>query len=129
MVDAIAPYLTSPLNFAGRSVVHWIDNTAALSALTKGYARPADSAHLMHAFHSWNALAKSDVWFEYVKSAANPADQPSCDLKLADASWQVSSDIVSIPAKILFLSLEHMCDISAWSREASLHGRIALDSY
>lgn len=128
LVVAIAPYLTFPLKFAGKRVVNWIDNRAALSALTKGYARPSASAHSVHAFHSWNALAKSDVWFEYMKSAANPADQPSRDLLLVDVLWQVSSDVAYVPARIVFQSLENMRDINAWSREASIHGKIALDS-
>ena len=77
LLGALLPYLSAPWALAGRRVVHWIDNTAALAALLKGYSRVADSARIVHAFHAWNAGAEADVWFEHVPSAANLADEPS----------------------------------------------------
>ena len=90
LVAALLPYLTFPGDFAGRPVLHCLDNTAALAALTKGYSRATDSAHLVHAFHAWVTTSRSSVWFEWVKSAANPADEPSRDLDLADSPWQIA---------------------------------------
>ena len=88
LVGAVAPYLSLPHILAGRRVIHWIDNTSALAALAKGYSGVPDSAHLVHVFHAWAAAAGTAVWFEYVPSAANPADEPSRSLALAETTWQ-----------------------------------------
>ena len=37
----------------------------------------------MHAFHAWNVAIGAHVWFEYVRSEANPSDEPSRNLELA----------------------------------------------
>ena len=36
-----------------------------------------DSAQIIHAFHSLNLGLKCKVWFEYVNTKANIADEPS----------------------------------------------------
>lgn len=43
----------------------------------KGYSRVPDSAQIVHAFHSLNLGLKCRVWFEYVNTKANIADEPS----------------------------------------------------
>ena len=43
----------------------------------KGYARALDLARLMHALHAAILELDLDVWFEYVRTAANIADEPS----------------------------------------------------
>ena len=42
-----------------------------------GYARALDLARLMHALHAAILELDLDVWFEYVRTAANIADEPS----------------------------------------------------
>ena len=61
----------------GRRAVVFVDNTVALHSLVKGYARKGDLCSLVAQL--WMALAEKDtqVWFEWVKSAANLADGPS----------------------------------------------------
>ena len=44
---AMAPYTTWPERFAGRRVMHFIDNTVALSSLVHGYARQTDMAEMV----------------------------------------------------------------------------------
>ena len=119
LVAALLPYLTFPGEFAGRPVLHWIDNTAALAALTKGYSKASDSAHLVHAFHAWVTTSLSSVWFEWVKSAANPADEPSRDLDLASSPWHIASWLVSEPVDPVFPSLERLKDAKGWVKEAA----------
>ena len=36
IIGALAPYLSLPRLLAGRDVIHWVDNTSAVAALTKG---------------------------------------------------------------------------------------------
>ena len=66
-----------PETFRGRSVIHWIDNTSAISCLLHGYSGKPDSALLVNAFHLFNAGLRANIHFEYVESKANVADLPS----------------------------------------------------
>ena len=79
LLAAVAAYTTFPELLRHRRVIHWIDNTSALAALIKGYSRAPDSAKVVHAFHALNVGLESDVWFEYVASAANISDLPTRD--------------------------------------------------
>ena len=54
-----------------RQVIHWIDNTSAISCLIHGYSGKADSALLVNAFNLFNAGLKSRIHYEYVESKAN----------------------------------------------------------
>ena len=79
LLYAVAPYTSCPDLFRGRQVIHFIDNTSACAALVKGYSRAIDSGLIVNAFHAYNLGLRADVFFEYVRSAANPADMPSRD--------------------------------------------------
>ena len=79
LMYAVAPYTSRPSLFRGRQVIHFIDNTSACAALVKGYSRAIDSGLIVNAFHAINLGLRADVFFEYVRSAANPADLPSRD--------------------------------------------------
>ena len=65
---------SAPLLFAGRRVIHWVDNAGSLSHLVNGYASAPDSARLVNMFHI--ALLALDIewWGEWVPSKANIAD-------------------------------------------------------
>ena len=76
-VGAIAPLLSLPSWFRGRSVVQFQDNTAALSALVHGYASKPDMCRIVSVFHIAQFCLRARVWFEWVPSAANLADLPS----------------------------------------------------
>ena len=61
----------------GGAIIHFIDNTGALSLLVHGYSSRADCARLVTAFHLLHAQLRFSVWFECVPSAANISDLPS----------------------------------------------------
>ena len=61
----------------GRRVLHWIDNTGAVAALTKGYARAPDSVRIVHVFKAYCLGAGASIWFQWVPSKSNIADLPS----------------------------------------------------
>ena len=115
----MVPYLSCPELLAGREVIHWIDNTSALAALSKGYSGVPDSAHLVHVFHAWAACSGTMVWFEYVMSEANPADEPSRDLRLAASAWRLRAGPVSSPAPCAQPPLQRLSDPAGWAREAA----------
>ena len=60
-----------PHILAGRDAFWYIDNTVALSAADM--ARAAAAIHLAMA----RANARACVWFEYIESESNWADEPS----------------------------------------------------
>ena len=77
ILAATAVYSSLPDLFRRRRVIHWIDNTSAISCLIHGYSGKPDSALLVNAFHLFNAGLRADVHFEYVESKSNVADLPS----------------------------------------------------
>ena len=68
--------------------------------------------------HSWNAAARANVWFEWVKSAANPADEPSRDLELAEEVWRLRSWLSSTPVEVVYPRMIDDRDERCWGREA-----------
>ena len=74
---AVAAYYSLPGVIGGRDVIHFVDNTGALCAVSKGYSSDVDSARLSHALQSFNAHLRANVWFNYVPSGANISDLPS----------------------------------------------------
>lgn len=93
LLYAVAPYTSLPNVFKGRQVIHFIDNTSACAALIKGYSRAIDSGLIVNAFHAFNVGMRADVFFEYVRSKANPADLPS-----RDAPEELGSLLVNVGA-------------------------------
>ena len=70
-------YGTYPALFRGRKVLHFIDNTVALSALVHGYSGKPDLAKSVNVFYLQMPSLRAAVYFEYVPSKANIADLPS----------------------------------------------------
>ncbi len=66
-----------PQVLAGRDAFWYIDNTVALSAVVKGSSSDPDLARAAAAIHLSMALSGTRVWFEYIESESNWADEPS----------------------------------------------------
>ena len=123
IIGAIAPYLSLPRLLAGRDVIHWVDNTSALAAMTKGYSSRPDSARLVHALPAWCAVTRTSIWFEYVPSEANAADKPSRDMGLAAAPYVPAPGLRSEPVRLVLPRVAGLADVGAWARAARwLHG-------
>ena len=99
--------------------LNYFGNTSALAALAKGYSGVPDSAHLVHIFHAWAACAGVSVWFEYVPTDSNPADEPSRELALAVARWRLEAGPVSAPVPCRQPPLARLGESGAWAREAA----------
>ena len=78
LVAALLPYrMIDPALIRGRHVIHWVDNSSAVAALVNGYSSAVDSAQIVYSIHATLAGLAADVWFEYVRTDANVADEPS----------------------------------------------------
>ena len=76
LLAAVAVYYSVP-EIRGRRVLHWIDNTGVIAALTKGYSRAPDSVRILHVFKAYCLGLGVSIWFQWVPSKANIADLPS----------------------------------------------------
>jgi hypothetical protein len=77
LLAVLCAQLTYPEVLRGRQVIHFIDNTPALSAVVHGYSSRPDMAELTNMYHLAVACNEVRVWHEYVPSKANIADIPS----------------------------------------------------
>ena len=68
---AVAAMYTFPEELKGRAVMHFIDNTTALSAIVNGYASKSDCAVLVNCYHEAIVSLQSDIWTEWLPSSAN----------------------------------------------------------
>jgi hypothetical protein len=87
-----------PCVLAGRDAFWYIDNTVALSAVVKGSSADPDMARAAAAIHLAMAMAGTRVWFEYIESESNWADEPS--RKLWDSSLLRELDFHTFPGSI-----------------------------
>ena len=126
ILGALSPYLSCPELLAGKRVIHWIDNTSAISALNKGYSARPDSARLVHAFHAFNLGLEARVWFEYVNTDANVSDAPSRDdltISYYDFGFAAAPGMGSTPVPLIIPATQRWSDAAAaWTREARLSG-------
>lgn len=82
-LGAACARLTFPELLVDRQVLHFIDNTSALSGAVHGYANSPDMAAFINALHLSDAALGADAWYEWVPSKANISDLPSRD----PATW------------------------------------------
>jgi hypothetical protein len=61
----------------GKMVFHFADNQAANGVAVKGYSGSRDLAKVVRIMQDTWSMLRIDPWIEYVRSAANLADQPS----------------------------------------------------
>ena len=94
---------------ARRRVIHFADNTGALSAVVHGYSSKPDCARLVSLLHAQLAGLLCEVWWEWVPSKANPADIPT----RPERAHEMSPSAVEIP--ILLPPVEEVTgDFAAW---------------
>ena len=95
LVGAFTPYTSlGSAVWHGRRVLHWVDNSSAVAALAKGYSSAIDSAHIVHAVQATLAGFEADVWFEYVRTDANVADDPSRE-DMSYERYAIGADITA----------------------------------
>ena len=83
-----------------------------------GYSSRPESARLVHAAHAWFAATGTNVWFEYVPTKANAADEPSRDIGLARRAYRPAEGLVSVPVPLRLPRVEALAELGAWARAA-----------
>lgn len=128
LVGAFSPYNALDASvWAGKQVIHWVDNSSAVAALAKGYSSAIDSALIVQATHATLAGLGADVWFEYVRTDANVADEPSrvdmsyeryaigADIAAGIRAFVTSTPVAEVP---LPAPSEWDADAAAWATRA-----------
>ena len=108
-----------PEVMAGARVCHWIDNTSAVAALTKGYSGVPDSARMARV-PRYPCRPDCRSWLEYVASMANVSDAPS-RIDLSGVVWDcgVHADIRSKPVAVVLPRERRWYDeAGTWCRRA-----------
>ena len=77
LLAEIVPYISEPDRFAGKDVIHFVDNTSAIFISISNYSSSPDAAMLVHFLHMVLVALDVSVWFEYVASKSNISDGPS----------------------------------------------------
>jgi hypothetical protein len=77
LIAILLVYWSEPERFAGRDVIHFVDNTSAIYCAIKDYSKSPDSARIVHCIHAVLVAFDINVWFEYVPSKENISDGPS----------------------------------------------------
>lgn len=68
--------------------------------------------------HAWFAATRTNVWFEYVPSAANAADEPSRVMRLAREAYAPAPGLRSEPVPLELPRAVELADVGAWMRAA-----------
>ena len=116
LVAAIAVYYTLPTLLAGRSVIHFIDNFAALSALVHGYASKPDLSRLVNLFHAQIAALRCRFYGDWVPSKANPSDVPTRPERYHEIPPSATWMAMMLPA---LEAVER--DVGTWIRNVRAH--------
>ena len=88
---AIAAIVQNQEALAGKAVMLFVDNTAALNAMLKSTSSDDTTASLIRLMWSVVATKSIDLWIEWAPSAQNLADPPSRDRKLPIAEKRVGA--------------------------------------
>ena len=104
----VAALLTFGRYLTGRRTIHFIDNTAALSAFVHGYTSRPDMAVLSNAYHVLLAQGQIDMWLEWVPSEANPSDIPS---RPPGRDWYVLSNLGLRPTELALPTVEQCTNL------------------
>jgi hypothetical protein len=105
LIAILLPYWSEPERFAGRDVIHFVDNTSAIYCAIKDYSKSPDSARIVHCIHAILVAFDINVWFEYVPSKENISDGPSrgaCELvtnlgfKFVEGMLPAAADLFSV---------------------------------
>jgi len=119
---AVSVYNTYGSLIQGRKVLHFIDNTVALSALVHGYSGKPELAKMVNIFYLQMIGLRTSVFFDYVPSKANIADLPSradlARLRLELRGLLIrggAPDLLAVPSVA-----EWSSDLTSWTRHRTL---------
>ena len=78
-------------------VLHFVDNSAALSGLVKGHSCQWDSSVLLSVFGIQSASLRAHFWHEWVESPSNIADGLSRNGTDDQLLQSLGADVIAVP--------------------------------
>jgi hypothetical protein len=113
LLGQVAAYYTlariAPEVVGRRHIIHFADNTGALSAAVHGYSSKPDCAQLVNVLHAQLVGLRAHVWWEWVPSKANPADIPT----RPERAGEMSAAAVRVPMYLPPVG-EVLGDVKGW---------------
>ena len=96
-VAVLTALVLSPELLAGREIVWFVDNEAALSSLVRGTSRAEDVGHIAACTQLAMMEHSCSAWYEWIDSASNPSDGLSRDGVLDEWTIEQGWDLIEIP--------------------------------
>ena len=115
LLPSIAARVAWRKKFAGRKVIHFIENEAARNTLIKGSSPNLDNAWLAGEFWRRETEARSFSWFERVPSPSNPADGPSRGVPPPELGLGLRAKEVPLPKDFEERLVAHWRECAGWA--------------
>ena len=108
-VAVLTALVLSPELLAGREIVWFVDNEAALSSLVRGTSRAEDVGHIAACTQLAMMEHSCSAWYEWIDSASNPSDGLSRDGVLDEWTIEQGWDLTEIPPTAFQKVAEYLC--------------------
>ena len=108
-VAVLTALVLSPELLAGREIVWFVDNEAALSSLVRGTSRAEDVGHIAACTQLAMMEHSCSAWYEWIDSASNPSDGLSRDGVLDEWTIEQGWDLIEIPPTAFQKVAEYLC--------------------
>ena len=108
-VAVLTALVLSPELLAGREIVWFVDNEAALSSLIRGTSRTEDVGHIAACTQLAMMEHSCSAWYEWIDSASNPSDGLSRDGVRDEWTIKQGWDLTEIPPTAFQKVAEYLC--------------------
>ena len=108
-VAVLTALVLSPELLAGREIVWFVDNEAALSSLIRGTSRTEDVGHIAACTQLAMMEHSCSAWYEWIDSASNPSDGLSRDGVRDEWTIKQGWDLTEIPPTAFQKVADYLC--------------------
>ena len=110
MLAVLAVYESLPAVFTDALVIHFIDNQGVLWNAAHGSSKEPGCSMMTHTISLTQARLRARVWYEYVPSALNIADDPS----RGDLAYTVEATAHGILAPFVEFDMQIPTSLGLW---------------
>ncbi len=119
LLATVCAFYTLGSRLRGRAVMHWGDNTGAVATAIGGVPRFAGAAVLVCMLFLALLRLRCNVYFDWVPTAANPADWPTRPERTAMIPAAARRVPMRLPPQYLFRSIMTAEAVLHWVRALS----------